>query len=253
MERKWKMDDIMVIAQNTASRVLRMKAVYFLLACAICIVATGQLYKDITAGQEKAYTMDLGFFMATVVGVLCALVACFDLPRERREKTMVAMLSKPLGRDRYLMGKFIGTIEIAVVCMAIMCVALIILAGQAGIEKPGVEIIKAVMILVSGVIQLAAVGILLGTFMKEWLATVMTLLIFWLVFAMGGLAVSATGITKTLLLLLPNFAVMSVTGLVVRGVEIDWTFVIHSLVMAVVYSLALMVIAGFIFKRKDIA
>ena len=247
------MDDIMVIAQSTASRVLRMKAVYFLLACGICIVASGQLYGDITAGQEKAYMLDLGFFMVTIVGVLCALVACFDLPRERREKTMVALLSKPLGRDRYLLGKFIGTIEIAITCMAIMCVAIIILASQAGVDQPGLEIIKAVIILIAGITQLTAIGILLGTFMKEWLATVITLLVFWIVFALGGAAVGASGVAKFFLMLLPNFAVMNATGLVVRGVEIEWLIVVHSLLLAVVYSLALLVVAGFIFKRKDIA
>ena len=61
------MDDVMVIAQNTASRVLRMKALYFLLAIVICIIASGQLYGDITVGREKEYSLDLGFAMIMII------------------------------------------------------------------------------------------------------------------------------------------------------------------------------------------
>ncbi len=247
------MDDIMVIARSTASRVLRMKAVYFLLAIGVCLIASGQLYGDITAGQQKAYTLDLGFLLVTLVGVLCALVACFDLPRERREKTMVALLSRPLGRDRYLLGKFIGVCEIALVCMAIMAAALVVISAQMGSGWSGLEIIKGAIILFAGVVQLASIGVLLGTFLKEWLATVVALIIFWLVYAIGALACTAKGITHTLLLLLPNFTIMSAGGLVVRRVELEWIMVLHALMLAVAYSLAMLVVAGFIFRRKDIA
>ncbi len=247
------MDDIMVIARSTASRVLRMKAVYFLLAIGVCLIASGQLYGDITAGQQKAYTLDLGFLLVTLVGVLCALVACFDLPRERREKTMVALLSRPLGRDRYLLGKFIGICEIALVCMAIMGAALVVLSAQVASGRPGLEIVKGVIILFAGVVQLAAIGVVLGTFLKEWLATIVALIIFWLIYALGALACTAEGPARVLLMLLPNFAIMSAGGLVVRGVELEWIMVLHALMLAVAYSLAMLVVAGFIFKRKDIA
>lgn len=247
------MDDVMVIAQNTASRVLRMKALYFLLAIVICIIASGQLYGDITAGREKEYSLALGFAMTMIVGVLCALVACFDLPRELREKTMVALLSKPLGRDRYLIGKFLGVCEIAMVSMAIVGAGTLVLMSMGGSYRPNLEIIKSMILIFAGVVQLIAVGILLGTFLKEWLATLLALVIFWLSYALGYVAVNVEGALQKILYLLPNFAIMSSDTVVARGGVIGWRLVGGGLLLAGIYSLILLIVAGLIFRRKDIA
>lgn len=247
------MDDVMVIAQNTASRVLRMKALYFILAIVICIIASGQLYGDITVGREKEYFLDLGFAMVMIVGVLCSLVACFDLPRELRERTMVALLSKPLGRDRYLVGKFLGVCQIALICMAIVGVGLLGLTALAGRFRPNLEIIKALILIYTGVVQLAAVGVLLGTFLKEWSATLVALVIFWGSYALGYVAANATGVLQKALFLLPNFTLMSSDTVVARNGILDWRLVGGGVLLAGVYSLILLLAAGLIFRRKDIA
>ncbi|MBN1941944.1 MAG: ABC transporter permease subunit [Phycisphaerae bacterium] len=247
------MDDVMVIAQNTASRVLRMKALYFLLAIVTCIIASGQLYGDITIGREKEYFLDLGFAMIMIVGVLCALVACFDLPRELREKTMVAVLSKPLGRDRYLIGKFLGVCEIALISMALVGVGLMILTAMAGRYRPNLEIVKALILIYAGVVQLTAVGVVLGTFLKEWLATLLTLVIFWGSYALGYVAANTEGFVQTIIHLLPNFAIMSSDNVVARDGVIDWRLVGGGVLLAGLYSLVMLIVAGLIFRRKDIA
>lgn len=248
------MDDVMVIAQNTASRVLRMKALYFLLAIVICIIASGQLYGDITVGREKEYSLDLGFAMTMIVGVLCALVVCFDLPRELREKTMVALLSKPLGRDRYLIGKFLGVCEIALISMAVVGVGLLVLTAMGGRFRPNLEIIKALILIYAGVVQLAAVGILLGTFLKEWLATLLALVIFWGSYALGYVAANTTNmVIQKIIYLLPNFAIMSGDSVVANGGVIEWRLVGGGILLAGIYSLVMLIVAGLIFRRKDIA
>ncbi len=247
------MDDVMVIAQNTASRVLRMKALYFLLAVVVCIIASGQLYGDITVGREKEYSLDLGFAMTMIVGVLCALVVCFDLPRELREKTMVAVLSKPLGRDRYLIGKFLGVCEIALISMAMVGVGMLVLTAMAGKFRPNLEIIKAMILIYCGVVQIAAVGMVLGTFLKEWLATLLTLVIFWGSYALGFVAANTTGAVQKIIFLLPNFTIMSSDNVVANNGIIDWHLVGGGVLLAGIYSIVMLVIAGLIFRRKDIA
>jgi ABC-type transport system involved in multi-copper enzyme maturation permease subunit len=247
------MDDVMVIAQNTASRVLRMKALYFLLAIVICIIASGQLYGDITVGREKQYSLDLGFAMMMIVGILSALVICFDLPRELREKTMVAVLSKPLGRDRYLIGKFLGVCEITLICMAIVGVGFLALTAMGGRYRPSLEIVKAMILIYAAVVQLAAVGCALGTFLKEWLATLLTLVIFWGSYALGYIAMNTEGVVRKLLFLLPNFSIMSSDTVVAHGGILDWRLVGEGVLLAAVYSLVMLIVAGLIFRRKDIA
>lgn len=248
------MDDVMVIAQNTASRVLRMKALYFLLAIVICIIASGQLYGDVTVGREKAYSLDLGFAMSMIVGVLCALIACFDLPRERREKTMVAVLSKPLGRDRYLIGKFLGVCEITLISMAIVGVGFLVLTAMGGRYRPSLEIIKALILIYAGVVQLAAVGIVLGTFLKEWLATLLAMIVFWGAYALGYVAANTTSaVVRKIIYLLPNFAIMSSDTIVAKGEGIDWRLVGGGVLLAGIYCLVMLIVAGLIFRRKDIA
>ncbi len=247
------MDDVIVIAKSTASRVLQVKALYFLLAIGVGLMASGQLYGDITAGRQLEYSLDLGLLVVSLVGILSALIACFDLPRELREKTMVTILSKPLGRDRYLIGKFLGVCSIAVVTMGIMGGAMLLLTSQAGGYRPSLEITKGIILLFAGTVQLAAIGILMGTFLSEWLATIATLVVFWVTYALGGVTMAAGGIWRTLCLLLPNFLLMDGKPLVANDVPIDWTLVGGGMLLAVLYSIAMLIIAGFIFRRKDIA
>jgi ABC-type transport system involved in multi-copper enzyme maturation permease subunit len=249
------MDDVMVIAQETASRVLRMKALYFLLAIVVCIIASGQLYGDITAGRQQEYSLDLGFLMISLVGVLCGLVACFDLPRERREKTMVALLSKPIGRDKYLIGKYLGICEIALISMGLVTLGLLILTSLAGNVRPSIEIVKAAILLFAGVVQIVALGVLLGTFLSEWLATILTLAIFWVAYGLGYVAFRVEALfVRILVFLLPNFSLMSSDGIVVReGSTVGWQLVGGGVLLALIYSVVLLIVAGLIFRRRDIA
>jgi ABC-type transport system involved in multi-copper enzyme maturation permease subunit len=247
------MDDVLTIAQATAGRILRMKALYFLLLVTICIAATGLLYGDITAGRAETYFFDLAFLLVSVVGILAALVGCFDLPRERREKTMVALLSKPLGRDRYLVGKFLGISEVALVCMAVVGGGLLVLMSLAQVYRPPLDVIKALIIMFAGVVQLAALSVLLGAFLQEWLATIVAVAVFWIAYALHEVAVVAGGVGRAVISLLPNFSLMSADALVVLNKEISWSLVGGSLLLAVIFSAALLVLAGFIFKRQDIA
>ncbi|MCD4824936.1 MAG: ABC transporter permease subunit [Phycisphaerae bacterium] len=247
------MDDIMAIARSTASRVLHIKSLYFLLAVGVGLMATGQLYGEISAGMSQEYSMELGLMLVGLTGILSALVACFDLPRELREKTMVTLLSKPLGRDRYLVGKFLGVCVITLVTMGIMGASLMVLTSQSGGYRPNLEITKGIILLFAGMVQFAAIGILMGTFLGEWLAAAVTLLIFWASYAMGGVILDASGFPGFLCYLLPNFRVMDVKPLIAINAVIDWTLVGNGVLLAVLYSTVMLIIAGLIFRRKDIA
>lgn len=247
------MDDILVIARSTASRVLHVKSLYFLLAIGIALMASGQLYDDITAGRQQEYAMDLGLLMISLVGILGALVACFDLPRELREKTMVTLLSKPLGRDRYLIGKFLGICTIVVVTMGIMGGAFLILTSNAGGYRSSLEISKGLILLLAGAIQLAAVGVLMGILVREWLAAVATIVILWATYALGTAVLTAGTVSRSLYSLLPNFVVMDAKPLIANNITINWSLVGGGVLMAVLYSVAMLIIAGFVFRHKDIA
>src|SRR5262245_51334920 len=113
------MNDMMTICKTTYTRVLRTRSLYFLLA-AVLVIAAARLYHDLTAGREKQLMFDAGAALLTIVALLTALMAVFDIARDLRERLVMTLLSKPLGRGQYLLGKFLGVVWLGTLILAIL-------------------------------------------------------------------------------------------------------------------------------------
>src|SRR3989339_575077 len=102
------MDDILTIAQSTFYRVARLKSLYVILVICVLDVLAMAAYADLSLGMEKELMFDCALALALVVGLITAMVAAFEIPRELREKTAQFILSKPMGRSAFIWGKFFG-------------------------------------------------------------------------------------------------------------------------------------------------
>src|SRR3989339_2288628 len=165
------MDDILTIAQSTFYRVARLKSLYVILVICVLDVLAMAAYADLSLGLEKELMFDCALAMALVVGLITAMVAAFEIPRELREKTAQFILSKPMGRSAFIWGKFFGVGALAVFNVAFVVIGSI-LAYRLSFGETRWELAAGGVLIAAEALVLTGIGLLLSIFLTDTLAAI---------------------------------------------------------------------------------
>ena len=92
------MNEIITIASGTWKNVLRMKVVYFLIFCALVLVASAVNYDVLSMGLHKELMIDVALVLNSIAALLVVISLTFEIPKELREGVASTLLAKPLGR-----------------------------------------------------------------------------------------------------------------------------------------------------------
>ena len=100
---------VWTIATSTFTQLLRMKALYFLLVIILMIAIFGNLdiFNDRTEQVASIKKMSFGImdWFAWIFAIVSTAVL---IPRDLEDRTLYTILSKPVMRIEYLLGKFVG-------------------------------------------------------------------------------------------------------------------------------------------------
>jgi hypothetical protein len=110
---------VLVIALNTYREAVRARLLLgvFALALATCLYA--MVVASLSLHNEVRVVADLGAAAVSLYGVLIAVVlGSTSLYRELEHKTVFPILSRPIRRWEYLLGKYLGTMLTVVVFVA---------------------------------------------------------------------------------------------------------------------------------------
>ncbi len=122
-----------IIARGTVTQLIRMKTLYFLLAFALIIVAFGNFSLGGTAAKELS-TIKRACFgaMDSFAWMFAIISTALLIPRDQEDRTLYTILSKPVRRMEYLVGKLIGVLVVIGVFLALMFVvtSMILIARQ---------------------------------------------------------------------------------------------------------------------------
>lgn len=120
---------IWTIATGTVTQLVRMKSFYFLLAFAVVIVAIGNINIPATPAKELAMLKKVSFGTMDLFAWLFAIVStALLIPRDQEDRTLYTILSKPVRRIEYLLGKLGGVLIVIATSLALMfalCAALL--------------------------------------------------------------------------------------------------------------------------------
>ena len=118
------MKRILTIAENTFTEAIRQPIYLILLMLASAMIALGPAFSFFTLMQGDRLLKDTG--LATML-LTCLLLGVFSasgvVSREIENKTAATVLSKPMGRGLFIVGKFLGiagTLAVAVYVMSIV-------------------------------------------------------------------------------------------------------------------------------------
>jgi ABC-type transport system involved in multi-copper enzyme maturation permease subunit len=188
---------------------------------------------------------------------------------ERR--SIYGLLSKPISRVQFIVGKYLGLVLTLVVNLAVMTVALYAVLGateavtadaiRSTWEAPALDpqLLKAILLIFGQLALVTALALLFSTFSSTLLSAALSFGLFIVghfnqdlrnfeqVVDSPGLAV----LLRALYYVLPNLAPFDVKSQVVHAVPVTWAYIALTMGYGIVYTAAVLAAAVWIFSRRD--
>jgi ABC-type Na+ efflux pump permease subunit len=102
---------IAAIARNTLTELVRQKVFYILLIFALCAIGSSVFMARLTFQEEFQMLKDVCLGAMSIFTSLLAILATANfLPKDSEDRTIYTLLSKPVPRFAYLLGKLAGII-----------------------------------------------------------------------------------------------------------------------------------------------
>ena len=260
------------VAVNVFRESVRDKVLYNLVAFAVLLIATSYLLGQLTAGQDVKIIKDLGLASISVFGLLIAVFIGIGLVWKEVERNSIdSLLSKPIGRREFVIGKFAGLVLTLIVNITVMTVALYaVLAYLGWIEDPRIReswptpaadpaMLQAILLIVIELMLVTAIALFFSTFSSPFLSAGLTLGL-WVIghfnadlrnFDAVVESRMAAGVARGLYYVLPNFAAFDVKSQVVYGQSVGVEYVGLTVLYGLVYLALVLTGAVLIFSRRD--
>lgn len=101
--------NVLLIAQNTFREAMRDRLVTGVIAGGLVLLAVTQLLTPLAMGEGLRLTVDLGLSGISLLGLLVILLAGTSLvAKEIERKTLYNLVTRPIARPAYLVGKWAG-------------------------------------------------------------------------------------------------------------------------------------------------
>ena len=117
------MRTITLVAGAVFKESVRDRVPYSMVAFAVILIAASYLISQLTAGQDLKIIKDLGLAAISWFGLLIAIFIGIGLvSKEVERRSVFALLSKPLTRGQFILGKYAGLVFTLLVNLSAMTV-----------------------------------------------------------------------------------------------------------------------------------
>jgi len=247
-----------VIARNTFRETVRDRILYSLLAFAVLVIGASWLAGSVSLGQEVRVIQNFGLTaMLVFLLIITIFIGTQLVYREIERKTVYMLLTKPVSRDAFYLGKFAGLALTIAVVTAIMGGAFLGLVALETKTITGMQVVAIVMMMLEAWL-LTAVGMLFSAFAAPLSSAIYTLclaLIGHASIALMAVAGKAQPVVKYILefvyYVFPNLEKFNVRNEVVFGAPIDWHFIGLGVGYAIVYIAALLLLGIVVIRKHE--
>ena len=257
------MKRITVVAWNTFREAVRDRVLYNLVFFALLMMGAAILVGQISIGIQNIVIITLGLSAISVIGLLIAVfIGVGMVAKEIDKRTLYALLSKPVRRWEFLVGKFGGLLLTLTVNTAAMAAGLFLalLYVKRPLEAGDTAVLVAVYFILLKLALVVALALLFSCYTTSLLAILFTAGLYvagLFVEEMRNLRTDLMGPTlrtgfRWLSYVLPNFENFDVMGPAAHGHGIPGGLVAQNTAYAAVYCAVVLAAASFIFSRRDL-
>jgi ABC-type transport system involved in multi-copper enzyme maturation permease subunit len=250
---------VMGIARNTFKEGVRDRLFLAIGVFGAVVLGSTFIVGPLSLGQQARITQDLGLAAISILSLMIAiLVGTSIVHKEIDKRTIYTVVSKPVDRWQFIVGKFMGLT--ATVSLLVGGMTMLLLAVNLVVTKEfGSHLLVAVLLIWMELVLVTALSILMSTLASPILGAVFSLLLYVIGHASADVRDLATHygsgavrlITDVIYYAIPNLEYLNVRNKVTHGVGIDAAYVAFASSYALLYTLAFLVIAVLVFERKE--
>ena len=255
---------IAAIALNTFRQAVRNRILYSLLLFAFLLVGISAFFGTVSIGDQARVIKNFGLFAISFFGAIITMLAGVNLlHQELKQKTVYNILSKPLWRWQYILGKFIGltlTIQSLAALMGLALTAFVWFFEK----KLDLLLFQALFFTLLEMMIIAALVI----FFSALAVTVTLSGIFTFCAYLAGRSINylsffteqqndiSPALKKLIVLMnwiLPDLSVFNLADSLVYGHSASIGYAANALVYAAGYSSCVLALAAVIFSRRELS
>jgi Cu-processing system permease protein len=248
------------IALNTFRENRRDRILYVLLLFAVLMILAGVGASELSPYEQGKILLDLGQGTMFLVGSLVAILLGIGLvSKEIERRTVYVMISKPVGRGEFLVGKVLGLTLTLTAAVGLMSLILLGVTSAYG-TPPTWALIQALVLLWCQLVLLVCMAVAFSAFVSSTTLAAMFSLSVWILgqitqdlAVMAGRSKSA--VVKPLLLavywILPDLTMLDAKSPAAYGIAVPAGQFAWSIGYAFAYSAMLLALATLVFSRRD--
>jgi ABC-type transport system involved in multi-copper enzyme maturation permease subunit len=253
----------LAIARQTVREALRRRVMWIFLIIGVFLIALGPVFGFLSPKDSQTVLRSLGLAAILLAGLFITIVTCIYLiPVEIERRTIYTVLSKPVQRYEFVLGKFLGgffTVFINIAAMGAVFLAMIYFQEKGHIPS---EMFKGVILTFFQMMLLAALTIFFSTFATP----VVNFFLSFGIFLVGNLSSVTDSLTTStnkiarlvgsiVHYLLPNFGNFNIQNQLIHPTQEivnEGVFIRNNIIYALIYSAVLLTLAILIFDRREV-
>jgi ABC-type transport system involved in multi-copper enzyme maturation permease subunit len=248
-----------LIAKNTFREATRDRVLGGIVIAGIALLGITQLASPLALGEGRRLTVDLGLSAISVLGVLVVLLVGTSLvAKEIERRTLYNLLSRPITRHAYLIGKWAGLTVALVVAALMLGAALCLVLAVRGEARHFAAVAQAVYLAMLELAVITSVAVLFSALSTPVLSSLYTLALYMVgqwSYDLRAFARQFTpglrGIIDVAANLVPNLPLFNMRSL---AAEAQTTSAMHlgiATAYAALYCAAMLALATVAFRSRD--
>lgn len=257
-----------VIALNTFRESIRDKILYNIGFLAIALTLFSIVLGEWSVFDRSYVIKSTTLSVMSLSGLLISIFAGISLvQKEIKGRTVLTLLSKPISRASFIVGKYFGLLAVVAVHLALLtCIYYLMLLATG--SEPTLSLLTAIYLIFCEMAVVIAVALLFSSFSSTVLSALFTLGVYFaghlsnqlleqVRFAsrMGEMSGASTAVFEKAAVVIhavfPGLYRYNVTSYVVHGVALPDMYVFWNSVYAVGYVGVFLAIASWWFSRRD--
>ncbi|HEY0195503.1 MAG TPA: ABC transporter permease subunit [Kofleriaceae bacterium] len=256
---------IWAIALNTFREAARIRVLYGILVLVLGSNLLAIFLGELSMRESGRIARDVGLAGISLFGSLTAIfLGVFLLYTEVQRRTIHAIVSKPIARWEFVVGKYLGMVLVLSVLVAVFAVAML---AMLAIQHAGLSgaVGKAIVLSWLEVLTVAAIAIFFSSFSTPFLSGIFALAM-WVIGRLTPDLESATryaapwisAITRVALEIVPDVHLFAVSGRTLDGATVSvngdfvpWSYVGLAAAHGAGWIIALVALAALLFQRRD--
>lgn len=247
------------IALNTFKEAVRNKVFYLLVALGMVTALSSIIVSMLTIGDKVKVLKDVGLAAIDFFSILIAIFTGVNLVfKEIDKKTIYNILSKPISRASFILGKFLGlalTLLVALVSMTVIFFLFLLLATGSFDFK----ILVYFFLLYLELLIIISITLVFSSFSTPILSSIFTISLYLIgtvswtfnLFKHHLTSPLEKGVTYFFYYLVPNLEKFNIKNQIVLQTNLESYWVTNAVLYAAVYTSALLILSILIFNKKE--